>query len=89
MKTEITNLSLKGNPVENKGSCRNLNSICCPICICGKEMTHKLINHDLERMYTLVSCDDHPLIAWEDCFNKRDRPDVSQDWTNCDKRFKY
>lgn len=87
IQTEITNLTLSGVYVENKGTCRNLEDIYCPIC--GKEMTHTLESHDMNKMYTVVSCDDHPLIAWEDVFEKVYQPEVSQDWRNCDKRFKY
>lgn len=84
METEIKNLTLKGIPVQNMGSCKNLNDSCCQKC--GKNMTHSLLDHDLYRMYTLVSCSNHPLVVWEDCFDK-DGIDTSQDWTNKDERF--
>jgi hypothetical protein len=86
MKTEIFNITLKGEPVENKGSSSLLADIYCPTC--GKEMNATLESHDMYKMYVLISCDDHPLVVWEDVFDKPDI-DVSQDWTNRDARFKH
>lgn len=81
---ELIELTLNGNVVINKGSTKILNKTTCPEC--GKEMTRALISHDLYKMYTVISCNEHPLIVWEDVFNKRDI-DTSQDYTNADERF--
>jgi len=82
---EITNITLEGKPVENKGSSKSLKNICCPEC--NEPMKHYLIDHNLEKMYTVIACPKHPYVAWEDVFEKTDIPDVSQDWKNEDKRF--
>ena len=81
---ELTEITSDGKPCINKGSTSLLNSNKCPDC--GEKMVRALVSHDLIKMYTVVYCPKHPLVVWEDVFDKRDI-DTSQDYTNSDKRF--
>jgi len=83
---KIKDLNINGKTVKNMGSSSQLVSTRCPKC--GKKMEHYLMSHDLYTIYTLITCPKHRFVAWEDVF---DKPEIntSQNWTNCDKRFKH